>query len=217
MIETLRKQISTSWLKVLLSLIAISAIIARILWPEIRIDSITLGLIILALLPWFSEIIESAKLPGGWEIKFRDVQKAAEKVVEEVSAKTGAEEKKLSTTDTILEPAFLHIAERDPNLALAGLRIEIEKRLRTLARYFQVPERLSLTQMLRELQKSEILTASALGGLQELIYAGNQAAHGAKVEDGVADWAISYGPVILKTLDKIIDREILKDDMIENP
>jgi hypothetical protein len=61
------------------------------------------------------------------------------------------------------------------------------------------------------------LTTSALSGLQELIYAGNEAAHGAKIEDGVADWAISYGPVILKTLDKIIEREIIKDDMIENP
>lgn len=215
MIEKLKKRISTSWLKVLLSLIAISAIIGRILWPEIKIDSITLGLIILALLPWFSEIIESAKLPGGWEIKFRDMQKAAEKVVE--SAKTGSEEKKLAPTDTTVEPAFLHIAERDPNLALAGLRIEIEKRLRLLAQNYEIPENRSLTLLLRELQKKEILTSSALAGLQELIYAGNQAAHGAKIEDGVADWAISYGPVILRTLDKIIDNEILKDDMIENP
>src|ERR1039457_5275582 len=91
-----------------------------------------------------------------------------------------SEEKTLTPSDT-LEPAFLHIAERDPNLALAGLRIEIEKRLRLLAGYFKIPERLSLTQMLRELQKREIMTASALGGLQELIFAGNRAVHGAKV------------------------------------
>ena len=216
MIEKLKKQISTLWLKVLLSMIAILAIIARMLWPEIKIDSITLVLIVLALLPWFSEIIESAKLPGGWEIKFRDMQKAAEKVVEQGSAQSSSKEAKAASSETI-EPAFLHIAERDPNLALAGLRIEIEKRLRLLARYFQIPDQLSLTQTLRELQKREILTANALGGLQELISAGNQAAHGAKVEDSVADWAISYGPVILKTLDKIIEGEIIKDDKIENP
>jgi hypothetical protein len=216
MVNKLKKRISSLWLKVLLSVIAISAIIGRMLWPEIKIDSITLGLFILALLPWFSEIIESAKLPGGWEIKFRDMQKAAEKVVEQVSQQATSEEKTLAPADTI-EPAFLHIAERDPNLALAGLRIEIEKRLRLLAQNYQIPERRSLTLILRELQKREILTTSALSGLQELIYAGNEAAHGAKIEDGVADWAISYGPVILKTLNKIIEREIIKDDMIENP
>jgi hypothetical protein len=204
MIEKLKRQISTSWLKVLLSVIAITAIAVRMIWPDIKIDSITLGLIILALLPWFSEIIESAKLPGGWEVKFRDVKKAGEKIAEQVSPTPAPEKRSFAPIDTS-EPAYLLVADRDPNLALTGLRIEIEKRLRLIARRYQLPERLSLTQTLRELQKNEILTSEALSGLQELIYAGNQAAHGAKIEDSIADWAISNGPIVLRTLDNIVE------------
>ena len=39
-----------------------------------RLDSIALGLIGLGILPWLSSLIESAKLPGGWEFKFRHVE-----------------------------------------------------------------------------------------------------------------------------------------------
>ena len=43
----------------------------------LTIDAISLGLLIVALLPWASSLIESAKFPGGWEIKFRDLKKAS--------------------------------------------------------------------------------------------------------------------------------------------
>lgn len=201
----LTRNVSLSWLKVLLSFIAISAITLRLIWPNLKIDSVTLGLIVLALLPWFSEIIETLKLPGGWEVKFRDMQKAGEKIAEQLPSASppppSSVAPSLAESD---EPAYLLIADKDANLALAGLRIEIEKRLRLLAGKNQLPDRTSLTQMLRLLQQKEVLTPSALSGLQELIYAGNQAAHGARIEAGVADWAISYGPVVLDTLDRLI-------------
>ena len=60
----LTQRISESWLKFLVSLIAIGAIVVRLIWPDIKIDAITLGLIVLALLPWFSEIIETLKTSG---------------------------------------------------------------------------------------------------------------------------------------------------------
>jgi hypothetical protein len=50
-----------------------------------------------------------------------------------------------------------------------------------------------------------IISGSNMSGLQELIYAGNQAAHGAKVEPEVASWAVDIGPRILSSLDSKID------------
>ena len=35
--------------------------------------------------------------------------------------------------------------------------------------------------------------------------AGNQAAHGARVEPSITDWTFTYGPEILLTLDRIIE------------
>jgi hypothetical protein len=54
---------------------------------------------------------------------------------------------------------------------------------------------------LNELRRSEVLEPQALEGLDELINAGNRAAHGATVQDSVAQWAIEYGPKVLAVLD----------------
>ncbi len=165
--------------------------------PNIKIDSITLGLFIIAILPWITSIIESAKFPGGWEIKFRDLKEAAEKI--------SPKEELAEELDESL--SFVKIAEYDPNIALVALRIEIEKRLRELAKLAKIENfRMPLSKLLRELQRKEILTSSVFSGLQEIIMAGNQAAHGAKVEPTIADWAFTYGPKILAALDEIIQK-----------
>ena len=56
-------------------------------------------------------------------------------------------------------------------------------------------------QMLRELSSRGILDKESMRGLQELVTAGNKAAHGAFVEDGIAEWAIDTGQYILTILD----------------
>ncbi|OGV50661.1 MAG: hypothetical protein A2017_16555 [Lentisphaerae bacterium GWF2_44_16] len=190
--------ISLSWLKFLISLTAIGIIVVRLVYPDLKIDAIALGFVVLALLPWFSEIIETLKFPGGWEITFRDIQKAGEKV-----ADTSVDSSSSESSSESEKPAYLAVANKDPNLALAGLRIEIEKRLRTIARKHSLPDQLSLIETLHRLRQNEVLTSSSLSGLQELISAGNQAVHGARVEPDVADWAISNGPILLSNLDNI--------------
>jgi len=171
--------------------VAVAGIVFRLIWPNVKIDVIAFGLFVVAVLPWLSSILESAKFPGGWEVKFRDVQRAASRVT------AGAEPKFTAA----LEPAFVSIASQDPNLALVGLRIEIEKRLRQLAVKHGLADRLPLRQILNELRRKEILDPQVLQGLDELIIAGNNAAHGATVQDSIAQWAIDYGPNILATLD----------------
>lgn len=194
MLKWLNIDLSINWLKALISIVAIGAIVIRIIYPDVRIDAITFGLIILAVLPWLSELIESAKFPGGWEVKFRDLRAAGTKV-------TGASEESTSEENE-LKPSFISVAEHDPNLALVGLRIEIEKRIREYADIHGLDNRRPLTHMMRELMKREALPEETIGGLKELIYAGNAAAHGARVPEGVADWAIEEGPRILSALDK---------------
>jgi hypothetical protein len=128
----------TTWVKLVVSLVAAVAIVVRLLWPTIKIDLVAFGLFVVAVLPWLSSILESAKFPGGWEVKFRDIQRAAAQVT------SGTEP---MSTAAALEPAFVSIASRDPNLALVGLRIEIEKRLRQIAAKHGLPDRSSLRQI----------------------------------------------------------------------
>ena len=109
-------------LKIGISSVAILLIVARLIWPEIKINEITIGLFIVALIPWFTSIVESMKFPGGWEIKLKDIEEAGKRVTESSS--------KAERMET---PNFMAVAEQDPNLALVALRIELEIRLRSIA------------------------------------------------------------------------------------
>lgn len=173
-------------------------ILSRLLWPSINIDAITLGLLAVAVLPWLAALIKSAEFPGGWKIEFQDVQQAGAKVTAGVPSRdpaAGVETSSLS---------FLAVADQDPNLALVALRIEIEQRVRQLAALHKVRDSQPLNRLVRQLQDIEVLNDSSVSGLQELIIAGNEAAHGARVEPRVANWAFDYGPRILAALDSKI-------------
>jgi hypothetical protein len=190
-------------LKIAISLVALAILTGHIIWPSLSIDAISLGLLVVALLPWASSLIESAKFPGGWEIKFRDLKKASDKIESAQGAwfkKEGVEV--LEVADYIKDVQVLVSA--DANLALVALRIEIEKRLRTLAARHGIKESLPLTRLFRELYRQEILTESVFGSLEQIVNAGNRAAHGASVEPSVQQWALDSGTQIIAALDAVL-------------
>jgi hypothetical protein len=76
----------TNLLKIGISLFAIALILVRVNWPDIKIDTITIGLFVVALLPWFTLFLESAELPGGWKLKFREIQQEQEKQKNEIES-----------------------------------------------------------------------------------------------------------------------------------
>jgi hypothetical protein len=197
------KNISLSWLKAVISLVAVAAIAVRIAFPDIRIDLVTLGLMIVAILPWLSELIESAKFPGGWEVKFRDLREAGEKVTS--SSEPSPTPSHQPPPAAQPEPSYVSVADQDPNLALVGLRIEIEQRIRQLSQRHDLPmNRVSLAKLIRELTRREVIPYGVASGLEDLVTAGNQAAHGASVDPRIADWAITTGPEILAALDALL-------------
>lgn len=184
--------------------------IARLLWPWLQIDAVSLGLLALVILPWLTPLIKSAELPGGWKVEFQDVEKAAEKI-------TGPQIDVATTGEIWRGPAAEHastaessiqefaISSGDPNLVLVALRIEVEKRIRALATRARVLTG-SLLQLLHALRARGIISADQAVGLEAMISAGNKAAHGAQVDPSVAAWARTRGADILKVLDGIIGR-----------
>ena len=171
--------------------------VAQISLPDLKIDSITVGLFVLAILPWLAALIQRAKLPGGWEITFRDVQDAGRRAA---PAKGGDDRAKPSLPFSVLE-----VADLDANLALVYLRIEIEQRLRIIAERAELNSTGSLARLFRDLRRSRIIDDAAFSGLEELIHAGNQAAHGAQVEPSVRDSVLQLAPSIINALDQLID------------
>jgi hypothetical protein len=179
------------------TIVAIAILILRKLWPDL-LDATDLLILALALLPWLSSILKSVEFPGGGKIEFKDVQSAVSKVV--VGAPVAVAERAAGYSGEIS-------LSMDPNLALVGLRIEIERRVaRLAAKHGLEPER-SLLRTIRSLQSTGLVKAATVSGLLDLLMLGNRAAHGAAVDQEAGVWARDYGPQVLAVLDELLEDE----------
>lgn len=119
----------------------------------------------------------------------------------------GADAAGLKSSESDSEHAqysFQLVADQDPNLALAGLRIEIEKKLVELAQsrgLIADNGKHSIGALLWRLDQARLLSQAERSALSDMIGLLNSAVHGAKVDAGAADWAIGYGPELLSSLD----------------
>lgn len=78
------KMTKTTGLRFVISGSAIVLLLTQFAYPRLKLEPVALGLVVLAVLPWLSSVIESAKLPGGWEVKFRQVEREQERQGEDL-------------------------------------------------------------------------------------------------------------------------------------
>lgn len=175
-------------------------IFIHLIWPNIAIDGTTLTLFAFALLPWLAPLFRALELPGGLKVEFKDLLQRQKQAAEAGLLARPHEGDDEETGGA--EYTFLSIAADDPNLALAGLRIEIERRLTNIAleRGLDI-ERTGARRTLTRLHKAGVFTDHEESVLADLIGTLNMAVHGAEVSDVAADWAIDVGPRILEGLE----------------
>jgi hypothetical protein len=193
----------TRLIQVVVTLSAIALVIIHAVYPHWTIDGITIGLLVVAVLPWIIPLFKSLELPGGWKMEFRDFQRAREKADRAGLLKPSGN---ASTTEVY---SFELVAESDPNLALAGLRIEIEKRLLKLAEIYSVDVgKAGIGKILNSLSRTPALSEDERSVLADMVGLLNSAVHGANVDQRAASWAIEIGPPLLSTLDDRISRKL---------
>ncbi len=179
-----------------ISLVALLLALAHLLFPNVRVDLTTVFLFVVAALPWLAPLFKSVELPGGLKVEFRDLEKAKED-----AARVGLLANPIGNRP---EPSFMSVAQEDPNLALAGLRIEIERRLGSIARARGLDSRRSgVGQLLRQLASVGAVSQAEVSVLNDLVILLNRAVHGAEVEPRAAQWAIEIGPSLLAALDEL--------------
>ena len=186
-------QISTTVVAVVLAVI-------HAVYPNIKIDHITLVLLGFAIFPWLIPFIKSFESPGGYKIEFKE---EFEKVTHDVTASGLASKSKMKET----HHSFQSIIDQDPNLALAGLRIEIENKLNEIVEKniqpdFAPPTRYRTAYHLIDfLLKEGILSVNESTALRDLISLLNKAVHGMDVEKVDAYNAMNLGLNILSSLE----------------
>ncbi len=191
-------------LRIITSGVLVCLAAAHAVFPTV-IDGITLGFLALAMVPWLSPIIKSLKIPGLGEIELQELQNATRAMAE---AGLVVEAQHDKPTEGEL-PGYMVVAQSDPNLALAGLRIEIERRLRKLAEVSGMPPSRppTIKRLLNDLDKHQVIFLHDREAIGLLVQTLNAAVHGAGVGDSAASWAMDVGPRILSGLDERIVRE----------
>lgn len=168
-------------------------------WPPGRegIDTTTVLLLLLAFAPWLLLVVKSFKLPGGTEVQTRELRDLSR-----AAGEAGLVGKTPSTGTGRRVPLWITVAPEDPTLAMAGLRIEIEGRVRTMAELMGLPfGQPSYMGLVENLSGVGTISGGQRAVLKDLHRVLSRAIHGAQVPPETVAWAISTGPQILDALD----------------
>jgi len=65
-------------------IVTVAALGVAVVHQRFKVDTITLGLLIMAVLPWVSSFLQSAELPGGWKFQFDQVKEEQQKQREDI-------------------------------------------------------------------------------------------------------------------------------------
>jgi hypothetical protein len=163
--------------------------------------------------------LKGAGLPGGVSLDFdrevrdaqalsRDVANAPPKTPQPSTPMLPVTEVNARMLTLGLQPSpsgldmnrYFELAQQDPNLALAGLRMEVDILARNLARGFKldVNPRDSAGALLRRLLDRNAITADQYGLAQQIVRLCNAAVHGTRVSREEAEAVIDAAKVLAK-------------------
>jgi hypothetical protein len=191
---------ANTWkLSSVITLVFLVLVLLHLLFPDIKVDIVTAFLLLIAVAPWLGRVLRSIEIGAtGLKVEYQELKDA-----ENRAAAAGLIEK---VEELPKGKQSLPVSAEDPNLALAALRIEIERRLREIAQAYQIPtENKAINQLLADLTKANALSQTARGILLDIISILNKGAHGAYVEPAAADWVMQVGPVLIAALERKSD------------
>lgn len=186
--------------KLVVSAIFIGLFMVRIKYPQLKIDAISIILIILAMFPWYSKNIKALELNGIGKVEL--VSDKEKEELEEKVAKVGIS-KNVKKENPAELYSFYNIRYTDPKLALAGLRIEIEKELQRIAEKSEINSSyMGVGKLTEELSKYGLITNNEYALIRDIIGVLNKAVHN-KLENyrGTdVDWVFELGIDVLESL-----------------
>jgi hypothetical protein len=74
----------------LVSALALAVAAVHLIWPRLKVDGITVTLLVIALLPWLGTVFESLELPGGWKVQYRKIRQQLNETQAKTQQATGA-------------------------------------------------------------------------------------------------------------------------------
>jgi hypothetical protein len=187
-------------IQIAISLLACVLLVAHLICPGLKIDAITLTLFGMAIVPWLGSIFRSLEMPGGWKFEFKDFAKA----VTNAEASGLLAPKKVAVAGQIHSDAtYSALFDAYPRLAIIGLRVDIEKRLRKLSDQNGITDqKASATTLTRQLAKLQVLTGPESVALLGILASLNPVVHGAEITPADAEQVMKVGKRLIDSLDE---------------
>ncbi len=188
--------------QVLLIIVVVLLLGAHVMkWDVVRVDGVALTLLGLLLVIPLADLIRKVKL-GEFEAEIgRDeIAKTQAKATVDLPISPEGE-------DQVSEKRVRALLRDDPRLALAKVRIELEDALKRL--YTNIAEsepdwkRLSLSRLVNELVRREILNSYRADALRDVIALANRAVHGERVEPAAAEDLALLGIRLTRELEQL--------------
>ncbi|MCK4636109.1 MAG: hypothetical protein KAT32_04565 [Candidatus Moranbacteria bacterium] len=191
-------------IQIVITVISFIFILGHLIFPDIKIDSITISLLIIAVIPWLFPLFKSLELPGGLKFEFQELEQIGNKIKNVGLANDNLVNKKNK------EYAFIEIANENPQLALVSLRIELEKKLKEIyeidrGQGIVMSRRTSISWIMRDLFERKIINNDEKNALRDMINVLNKVVHGENLDYKTAQWVKDIGPKVLNAMDKKID------------
>jgi hypothetical protein len=183
---------------IIITCAAVALMVIHLFYSTIAIDIITITLFIIAIIPWAGQIFQSVKLPGGIEFVYRELSQVSEKLAEENLV-----------AEPTAETEYFIDNRMDSVYRLAILRVEIERRLRALARMYDIDVNRArgIGGLTVQLHRVKALSLGEIEVLRQISRILNMAVHGGEqIEEAVAAWALDEGPRLIAGLDKRISQ-----------
>lgn len=194
-------------IQITISILGLIFIVSHLIWPGLKIDGITVILVVIIIVPWLAPLFKSFELPGGLKFEYHQLENATEKLI---GAGWIKQVDSVETSKEHYKYSFLNVVDLDSNLALSGLRMEIESRLKDLAEHNSISiKNKGINQLTRELSTNGVLTYIESSAIIDILPFLNRASHGQEVDKKIHDWVIQIGPQILDNLEARIGEQKL--------
>lgn len=162
-------------------------IIVHGFWSNMfKVDLISISILFILSIPFVAQFLKKAKFPGAeFEFKeeIRETQKLVDLSVEKAKENESAGIGNVLKFETFKLYGIRELLDSDPVLALAGLRIEIERKLKLAAHFLDIPinKRYSILKMLEVFNKNEFLSSDQINALRNIVTMCNEAIHGSLI------------------------------------
>lgn len=161
-------------IKIVITVVGLAVAISHVIWPDIKIDAITVTLIAISIIPWLEPLFKSIELPGWTKLEFKEQLEKVEEKAQEIW---------IDSIEKSTSPEFdslLSQIDESPEQAFREFRVELEKSLRNLLvrKDIPLPNHPSIRSMADLLFRKEIITQKERAVLFDILPLLNKAIHG---------------------------------------